>query len=97
MNLLPTYEIFSAESEILVKAKLNIWRTTYTITDSIDEHVIAICSRPFFQILFNNWTVTIEDMDVIDEKGIHLHMLLALPAFTVDKEYEINSAASCLL
>ena len=86
LNILPTFEIFSPTKEKLAKAKLNFWGTTYTVKDPIDDHVIATFYRPYFHFL-NNWTITIEYMDAINEKNIHPHMFLVLMALQVDIEY----------
>jgi len=91
LKLLPTFEIFSPTGGKLAKARLNFWGTTYTIKDSFDDHVIATIYRPYFRLL-NNWTITIEDMDAINEKNIHPHMFLVLAAFQVDAEAWQNAS-----
>lgn len=82
----PTFEIRSSNDYLLANAELNFWKTTWTITDPIDNHTIATLSRPFFRFK-SDWDVKIYDMIAFSEKGIHPHMFLTLMAFQVDREY----------
>ncbi|NGX52553.1 MAG: hypothetical protein KR126chlam5_00856 [Candidatus Anoxychlamydiales bacterium] len=86
LRFFPTFEILSPNYLTLAKAKLNFWGTKYTITDPLDDHIIATLTRPFL-FLKTNWTMTIFDKEAINERNIHPHMLLVIAAFQVDREY----------
>ena len=82
----PTFEIVSPQGLKLARAQLNFWGTKYTLSDVVDEHVLATMSRPFFR-LKNNWMINIIDADALNEGNLHTHLLLVMLAYQVDREY----------
>lgn len=81
----PTFEILAPSGEVLATAKMNFWGTRFTLKDPVNDQELAILSRPFFR-LKNNWTVTIENPEILTQKKIDPRLFIIVMAFQSDRE-----------
>jgi hypothetical protein len=91
LTFFPTYEIRSNTDEVLAKAKMNLWGTTYYVTDPATSLEIAQIYRSFFR-LKDDWTVKIVNRDLLLLKNIDPQLFVTLAVFQSDvdtrKRYE---------
>ena len=91
LTFFPTYLIQSNTEEVLAKAKMNLWGTTYYVTDPVTSLEIAQIYRSFFR-LKDDWTVRIVNRDLLLSKNIDPHLFVTLAVFQSDvdtrKRYE---------
>lgn len=70
----PTIEIYSADQELLAIGKSNFNRTSFTLIDPIDEHVLVSAASQ--EVLFlGNWLVLIEDPQFLNRVDSRLLIL----------------------
>ncbi len=82
-SFFPTFRVFSPHGHILATARMNFWGTSYTIKSPIDDHVIAMMTRPFFSFR-DHWTIKILDPMYFVERGVHPHLFITIAAFQTD-------------
>jgi len=83
LTFFPTYQIISNTGEVLGKAKMNLWGTTYYVTDPNTSLEIAQIYRSFFR-LKDNWTVKIVNRDLYEAKSIDPRLFVTLAVFQSD-------------
>ncbi|CCB86722.1 MULTISPECIES: hypothetical protein [Parachlamydia] len=81
----PTFDIISPTREILAIAKLNFWGTRYTLKDPVTDISMVTLYRPFFRWK-ENWTVTIENPALFNQKQIDPRLFLIVMALQSDRE-----------
>lgn len=83
----PTFDIYGRDgSTKLARASMNFWGTTFTIYDPLTEREMAQMHRPFFR-LKNDWTISITNRQLLNQKNIDFRLLMTVLAFQGDKEY----------
>ncbi|PWY56968.1 hypothetical protein DGG96_04410 [Legionella qingyii] len=83
----PTFDIYGQDGYTkLAKASMNFWGTTFTIYDPVTDKEMATLYRPFFR-LKNDWTFTITNRVLFNQKEIDSRVLMTVIAFQGDREY----------
>ena len=82
----PKFKIVTLQGDNVAEATLNIWRTTWTISDPDTGITIATLHRPFFR-LSNHWDLSLYQIETFNEKPIHPHLFYTLLAIQSDKDY----------
>jgi len=86
LSLLPSFELFGPDGHVkLADAIMNIWGTQFQVFDPETHQEIARMTRPFFRIK-NDWTIDIENRELMQKKAINPDLLLTVLAFQTDKE-----------
>ncbi|MFI5343654.1 MAG: hypothetical protein ACHQUC_05470 [Chlamydiales bacterium] len=85
----PTFHIISPEEVIQAVASLNIWETTYTVTDPISKKTIATMHRSFFR-LKDDWKVEIINRELFLEKKIDPRLFVIVMVFQSDLDAETD-------
>jgi len=85
-TFLPSFIIYSTDSEKLARAEMNFWGTTLTIYDMPTNRIVATMSRPFFRIK-NDWTILLKDRALLKSKNIDPGLFMTVLAFQADREY----------
>jgi uncharacterized protein YxjI len=83
LTFFPTYQIISNTDEVLAKAKMNLWGTTYYVTDPNTSLEIAQIYRSFFR-LKDDWTVKIVNRNLYEAKSIDPRLFVTLAVFQSD-------------
>jgi len=93
----PTFDIYARDAYTkLATAKMNFWGTTFTIYDPITNKEMATLHRSFFRWK-NDWTFTVTDRALFEQKGIEPRVLMTVIAFQSDREYwEANNQYNSL-
>ncbi len=87
LTLYHTFDLISPTDELLTTAKLNFWRTKYTLTDPTDpDHVIAFLQRPYFRFR-DVWNVRITDPAFFTQKKIDPTLFILIMAFQTDLDH----------
>lgn len=81
----PTFDIISPSGDKLAIAVMNFWGTRYVLIDSITGSSMVTLSRPFFRWK-DNWTVTIENPILFNQKQIDPRLFIIVMAFQSDRE-----------
>ena len=82
----PTFDIYAPDSSTkLARAKMNFWGIRFTIYDAATDKEIAAMHRSFFR-LKNDWTISITNRALFNDRNIDPRVLMTVIAFQSDKE-----------
>lgn len=81
----PTFEILSLRGEKLAIAQMNFWGTRYTLKDPITGLTMVTMKCPFFSYDLD-WNITIENLDLFNQKQIDAYLFLLTLAICTDKK-----------
>jgi uncharacterized protein YxjI len=84
------FDILGPDNTMQATATMNLWGTEFTIIDPITKQVIGVMTRPFIRFK-NDWTINIQNRQLIEEKNIDPNVLLTVLAFQGDQENWKNS------
>lgn len=85
-DFFPSFDIFTPNKALLAKAKMNFWKTKFTIFDPISKKTIATLTRSLFKIR-EKWKVKIVNDDYISRDYIDPRLFITLAAFQCDRDH----------